>query len=405
MSEGYDHIAASMAFEPTDGYRRLRESCPVHRVAEHEPPFYVVGRFDDVVDTLKNPGLWANRFGPGVFYQQSGVLGTTDDPDHARHRAVLRNAFVPTSVAKLAPRLVAVADELLDEMVPLGGGDFVELFAAPFPAYGIGELLGVPAADRALFRQMSETVVAALTGGDVGEYERSKEALGDYVDARLAEREARGGPGHGAGAATWAAEDATADDALDALLAARADGRLSAGEVRHIGHQLLVAGHETTTSLLGMMLFRLLERPLILQQLRDDPALIPRAVEEALRFDSPVNGLFRTNVEATVLHDTEIAAGTKLQVLYASANRDETRFPDPDEFRLDRSQHEIGRHVAFGWGVHHCIGAPLARLEARVAFERILARMADIELDGEPVRNESFVLHGLTRLPLRWRPT
>ena len=154
-----------------------------------------------------------------------------------------------------------------------------------------------------------------------------------------------------------------------------------------------------------MMLLRLLERPLILQQLRDDPALIPRAVEEALRFDSPVNGLFRTNVEATVLHDTKIAAGTKLQVLYASANRDETRFPDPDEFRIDRPQHEIGRHVAFGWGVHHCIGAPLARLEARVAFERILARMADIELDGEPVRNESFVLHGLTRLPLRWRPT
>ena len=151
------------------------------------------------------------------------------------------------------------------------------------------------------------------------------------------------------------------------------------------------------------MLLRLLQFPDVMQRLRDDPSLIPAAVEEALRFDSPVNGLFRTNAQACAVHDVEIPAQSKLQLLYGSANRDPSRFSDPDEFRVDRPREEIGRHVAFGWGIHHCIGAPLARLEARVAFEQILARMTDIELAGEPVRNRSFVLHGLVSLPVRWR--
>ena len=388
MHDDYSYVEASLAFEPSVGYQQLRDGCPVHHVIEHDPPFYAIGRFTDVVDTLKNPGVWGNRDGPGVFHQESGALGSADDPDHARHRRVLRDAFVPSAVARMEPSLVAMADELLDELVPHGEGDFVSQFAFPFPALAIGELLGVPPEDREMFRELSGQIVAALTGGDLAAYHRGKEAVGDYVDERLAER-----AGHD-----------TDDDVLTALLAARSDGRLSPAEVRHLGHQLLVAGHETTTSLLGLMLYRLIERPALMQQLRDDPTLIPVAVEEALRFDSPVSGLFRTNVHDTTFHDIEFPTGTKLQVLYASANRDPAQFPDPDEFRLDRPKHELGRHVGFGWGIHHCIGAPLARLEARVAFERVLARMADIELAGEPVRNQSFVLHGLTSLPLRWTP-
>jgi cytochrome P450 len=387
MNDDYSYVEASLAFEPSVGYQQLRDGCPVHHVVEHDPPFYAIGRFADVVDTLKNPGLWGNRDGPGVFRQESGALGSADDPDHARHRRVLRDAFVPSAVARMEPSLVAMADELLDEFVPHGVGDFVSQFAFPFPALAIGELLGVPPADREMFGQLSAQSVAALTGGDVAVYHQCKETLGDYIDDRLAER-----VGHD--------DD---DDVLSSLLTARGDGRLSPAEVRHLGHQLLVAGHETTTSLLGLMLYRLIERPAVMQQLRDDPMLIPVAVEEALRFDSPVSGLFRSNLEDTTFHDIELPARTKLQVLNASANRDPAQFPDPDEFRLDRPKHELGRHVAFGWGVHHCIGAPLARLEARVAFERVLARMDDIELAGEPVRNQSFVLHGLTSLPLRWK--
>lgn len=389
MNQPYSHVESSMEFEPTAGYAYLREHCPVHHVTDHDPPFFVVSRFDDVVDTLKQPALWGNSDGPGVFYQRGGVLGSTDDPDHARHRAVLRRSFVPTNINTLEPVLTGFADDLLDEMLPLGTGDFVRLFAFPFPALAIGQLLGIPETDQHMFRDLADRVVAALTGGDLDAYEQAKTALGDYIDVRLAERES-------------VADDDLPDDVLTAMLRARRDGRLADHEVRHLGHQLLVAGHETTTSLLAMMLFRLLQHPALLQRLRDDPARIPDAVEESLRFDSPVNGLFRTSAAGSTIHDTEIPAGCKLQVLYASANRDPSHFSDPEVFDIDRPRRELGHHVAFGWGIHFCIGAPLARLEAKVAFTRLLARTSHIELAGEPVRNQSFVLHGLTSLPLRW---
>lgn len=389
MNQPYSHIESSMAFEPTIGYTDLRKHCPVHHVADHDPPFFVVSRFDDVVDTLKQPALWGNSDGPGVFYQRGGVLGSADDPDHARHRGVLRRSFVPTNINSLEPMLTMFADDLLDEMLPLCTGDFVRLFAFPFPALAIGHLLGVRAADQQMFRDLADRIVAALTGGDLAEYEQAKVTLGDYVDARLSERERL-------------PDDELPDDVLTAMLLARRDERLSPAEVRHLGHQLLVAGHETTTSLLGMMLFRLLQNPDVMQRLRDDPTLIPIAVEESLRFDSPVSGLFRTNSAECTVHATQIPSGSKLQVLYASANRDPARFADPDVFDIDRPNRELGRHVAFGWGIHFCIGAPLARLEARVAFRRILARTSHVELAGPPERNASFVLHGLTSLPVRW---
>jgi cytochrome P450 len=151
-----------------------------------------------------------------------------------------------------------------------------------------------------------------------------------------------------------------------------------------------------------MLLYRLLAEPALMAKVRSDHDLIPIAVEESLRFDSPVHGLFRTNHDERVVHGETLPPRTKLQVCYAAANRDPGQFADPDQFRLDRDRRESARHVAFGWGIHFCIGAPLARLEARVAFEQLLDRLDHIELAGEPVRNDSFVLHGLTRLPIRF---
>jgi cytochrome P450 len=403
MTEGYSHIDSARAFEPFDGYAQLREQCPVHAVAEHDPPFYVLSRFDDIVGVLKQPDLWGNRDGPGVFYQEAGVLGSTDDPDHARHRRTLRSAFLPTAIARLEPRVASIADVLFDEIVPKGEGDFIDLFAFPFPAIVIGELLGVRDEDRADFRDWSLVAVSALTGGDVTAYEEAKNAISDCIEVQVSAREAL--------LADADLEDGVdpigsvlPDDVSSILAVAHRDGVLSRAEFRHLGYQLLVAGHETTTSLLGLMLYRLLERPELMAALRADPALVPVAIEEALRFDSPVQGLFRTNAsECTVAGET-LPPRTKLQLLFGSANRDHAQWDAPDEFRLDRETKELRRHVAFGWGIHFCIGAPLARLETRLTFDRILARMDDIELAGEPQRNESFVLRGLTSLPLRWTP-
>jgi cytochrome P450 len=402
MTETYSHPEQATAFEPGEAYRFLREQCPIHHEAAHDPPFYVVSRYSDVQGALKQPREFENRHGPGVFYQDAGVLGSTDDPDHARHRRVLRDAFLPAAVARMEQRVTTIAEELFDELLPRGEGDFVDLFAFPFPALVIGEMLGVRVEDRNDFRRWSVLIVEALTGGDLDAYEEAKKAIGDYIEALIDERTVAL---HGAGLAPG--EDPIGqvipDDVLSRMLIARRDGLLSIGEIRHLGHQLVVAGHETTTSLLGLMLYRLIERPEVMDQLRNDLTLLPAAIEESLRFDSPVQGLFRTNAHECELHGETIAPGSKVQMLFASANRDAERFVDPDEFHIDRSTDELRRHLAFGWGIHYCIGAPLARLETRVAFEQVLTKMHDIELAGPAVRNASFVLHGLTSLPIRWK--
>ncbi len=403
ISDTFSYEEQAKAFEPADAYRYLREHCPLHREEGHEPPYYVLSRFEDVVAVLKQPDLWGNRDGPGVFYQEAGVLGSADNPDHARHRRVLQSAFLPTAIARLEPRVAAIADELLDEIVPLGEGDFVELYAVPFPAIVIGELLGVRPEDRDDFQRWSLAAVSALTGGDVGAYELAKGAISDCIEDQVEER-AKALDAVRLPDGVDPIGTAIPADVSSILLMGERRGLLSRAEVRHLGYQLLVAGHETTTSLIGLMLFRLIERPDLMARLRADPGLIPDAVEEALRYDSPVSGLFRTNTAECQIVGEPVPERTKLQLLFGSANRDPARFEEPDEFRLDREANELRRHVAFGWGIHLCIGAPLARQEARVTFERLLRRMDGIELAGEPVRNQSFVLHGLTGLPLRWTP-
>jgi len=400
------HTDAARRFEPTEHYGALREQCPVHHVVEHDPPFYAVSRFEDVVEVLRRNDLWSNRHGPGVFHQESGVLGSADDPDHARQRRVLRAALVPPVVARMEPFLRDATDALLDAVDPVGGDavtcEFVSAIAEPLPALAIADLLGVDPGLHDDFRRWSNESVAALTGGDVAGYQAAKAAVEDCVADGVATRRAMIGD--------HTADDdllgnQLPDDVMSRLAIAQHNGVLDDREVRHLGYQLLVAGHETTTSLLGMLLFRMLERPEIMAAVRADRSLIPTAIEEGLRFDSPVHGLFRTNLTDCELHGTTIAADTKLQVLYAAANRDPARFDHPDEFRLDRDRSELGRHVAFGWGIHFCIGAPLARLETRIVLEQMLDRWSHIELAGEPVRNDSFVLHGLTHLPITVRRT
>jgi cytochrome P450 len=390
---GYSHVAHANDLEPSIGHQHLRENCPLHREDGHDPPFHVVSRHADVFDVVTDPCRWGNGQGVGVYVQTGGVLGTADDPDHRRQRKVLQDAFRPAAIDALAPRVERIGDDLWSAAFSADGeGDFVRLFAFPFPAIVIAELLGVPLDRRDDFRRWSDDIVNGLGGGDLELVEQANIELFALVDSLVARREE-----------LLAAGEQLPDDVLSVLTAAKATGSLSHGEVRRLSQQLLVAGHETTASLISLMLYRLVERPELAEQLWADPSLIPSAVEEFLRFDSPVQGLFRVNAEPATVRGVELPAGTKLQALYASANRDPAVWDEPDELRLDRHLAGGRPHLAFGWGIHHCIGAPLARREGQLALRWMVERFQSVELTGPVAVNEPFILRGLTTLPIRWR--
>ena len=196
--------------------------------------------------------------------------------------------------------------------------------------------------------------------------------------------------------------DQLPEDAISTMTIAFSKGDLSRREIQRLGHQLLVAGHETTASLLALMVYRLSSQPELLTSLKNNPKLIEPAVEEFLRFDSPVQGLFRTNSKACPVRDSVIPAGTKLQAMFASANRDPEIWNDPDSIRFDRDPKLARQHLAFGWGVHYCIGAPLARLEARLALKKIVTSDTTLEVLEDPPTTPPFILRGFTELRIKW---
>ncbi|GDX27326.1 cytochrome P450 [Actinomycetes bacterium] len=388
----YSHLEHANDLEPAAGHHHLIEHCPLHKEDTFDPPFYVVSRHEDVLSMLTDPAQWTNGDGPGVFFQEGGVLGSADDPDHRRQRKVLQDGFRPAAIASLAPRVDIIGRELWDKAFASDGeGDFVTLFAFPFPAIVIAEMLGIHPEDRQQFGHWSDDIVNGLGGGDLSLVAIANEGIYGFVDALVAERQEileRG--------------ETPPDDLLSVLTVAYRNGDLQYGEVRRLSQQVLVAGHETTASLLSLMLYRLIQQPELVDLLRADPSLIPWAVEEFLRYDSPVQGLFRTNRDECVVHGEKIEADTKVQLLFAAANRDPEVWQDPDNIQLDRFGPGTKPHLAFGWGVHHCIGNVLARREGQLALRWMVETFEKVELIGPVQVNQPFILRGLTTLPIRW---
>ena len=388
----YSHLEHANDLEPAAGHHHLIEHCPLHKEDTFDPPFYVVSRHEDVLSMLTDPAQWTNGDGPGVFFQEGGVLGSADDPDHRRQRKVLQDGFRPAAIASLAPRVDIIGRELWDRAFASDGeGDFVTLFAFPFPAIVIAEMLGIRPEDREQFGHWSDDIVNGLGGGDLSLVAIANEGIYGFVDALVAERQEileRG--------------ETPPDDLLTVLTLAYRNGDLQYGEVRRLSQQVLVAGHETTASLLSLMLYRLIQQPELVELLRADPSLIPWAVEEFLRYDSPVQGLFRTNRDECVVHGEKIEADTKVQLLFAAANRDPEVWQDPDDIQLDRFGPGSKPHLAFGWGVHHCIGNVLARREGQLALRWMVETFEKVELIGPVQVNQPFILRGLTTLPIRW---
>ena len=395
----FDPFAPGFTDAPYPQYAALREAGPVF---EHPFGFWLLTRYEDVSWLLRAGGLSVedDKGADGPLRQlRESTYGDRspradglsmldrDPPDHTRLRRLVSKAFTPRAVRELRPRVTDLVDGMLDAMERAGRVDLVESLAFPLPFAVIAEMLGTPPSDHERIRELTGLVVRSLEPVIDPDLITAVAAANEELNGITAEMIA------------WKRAN-PADDLLTALINAEDDGAVL-GEEELIAQTLLlyVAGHETTVNLIAGGTLALLRHPDQYARLRDTPDLVPNAVEELLRYDSPVQASRRVTLEPITVRGVEIPAGAFVMASLASANRDE-RFwgPDADEVRRDRENAQ--QHVSFGAGPHHCLGASLARLEACVAFERMAARFPDMVLDGAVVWNGRMNLRGPARLPV-----
>ncbi|MFC9391988.1 cytochrome P450 [Streptomyces sp. NPDC057027] len=382
---------ADFTANPYPYYAKLREAGPVHEVRMPDGfQFWLIVGHEEARAALADQRLAKSPSVIGVRPPEEDVIGvhllSADAPDHTRLRRLVTAEFTGRRVESLRPRIERLTHELADAMEPAGRADLVDAYAFPLPITVICELLGVPAEDRDTFRGWSNELVTPT--GERGILD-ALEGFGGYLDGLIEDKRAAG----------------PADDLLSGLIAARAeDGdRLSGPELRAMAYLLLIAGHETTVNLISNTVRNLLTHPEQLAALRADPDLLDGAIEESLRYDGPVEtATFRVTREPVTIGDTVIPAGQSVIVGIGASDRDPARFPEPDRFDIRR---DTRGHLAFGHGIHYCLGAPLARLEGRIALRTLLDRFPLLELDQEPASLDwlpGMLMRGTRRLPVRW---
>jgi cytochrome P450 len=378
--------------DPYPRYQRLRQMSAVVRAKDGA---LVVTRYADCSTVTRDPRFrhlppdllaylgypdWAEH--PALRQLFTSML-LLNPPDHTRLRRLVSTTFTARRVQALRPAIVRMVDDLLDGMT--GEADFVTAFAFPLPVNVIGELLGVPASDRAQFQSLVRDwaqVLEVITPEVLSRADPAAATIRDYLTGLVAERRRR-----------------PTADLLSALVAAEEAGdQLSEDELLTTAALLFAAGFETTTNLLANGLVALLEHPAQLRLLRDRPDLAQPAVEELLRFDSPVQLISRVVAEPVELGGITVAAGERVVAYLGAGNRDPERFTDPDRLQLTRPPDNAP--LSFGGGIHYCLGAPLARLEAQVALPALLRRFPRLTLRGAPERRNSLSLKGFTRLPV-----
>ena len=399
----YDPLGAATLADPFPAYEQLRSACPVHHHGAFTPPFFTLSRYEDVLAGLRDWELWSMRFGDNPHYMHAVGL-FSDPPQHTGFRKLFNRGFTPRTIGRLDDEIEALAVELVDAMIDQGHGDFRELFASLLPVTIIARLLGIPVADLDLFREMCDDLTATFNVPDPAVSGPPRARLDAYFQLRIDERRAALADAGVADPGPEHVGDVVPNDLLSGLVVASYDGRrLEDAELHLMLMLLLLGGLETSTALLGNLVWRLLEDRSRWEAVRADPSLVEVAVEESLRHDPPVLGLFRTPTRDVDVHGVTIPKDAKVMLAFASANRDvDNRVEDPETFRLDRPLDEARRHLSFGFGVHFCPGAHLARLEAQVSLRVLLERMPDLRLDGPTERIAPFILWGRQRLPVRW---
>jgi cytochrome P450 len=388
--------------DPYSHYRRLREQAPLYR---SPLGFWLLSRYRDCAEVLRDP-RWGHRqdgdgadpigealggrglaIAPGEYVQ---VFLYMDPPDHTRLRNLVAKAFTARAIERLEPRIRRLTEELVDAALEAGEVDLIEALAFPLPMVIMSELVGAPASDRDLFKRWTRMLARGLDPDFLLPPEiiearnQAAREFADYIRSLITQRRRRPG-----------------EDLLSALVMVEERGhQLTETELVATTGLLLAAGHETTVNLIGNGMLALLRHPDQLRRLRDDPAIATSAVEELLRYDSSDQLTPRKALQDIVLDGQPIHQGEAAVVLLGAANRDPEAFPEPDRLDLTRSPN---RHLSFGHGIHYCLGAPLARLESRIAITTLLSRAPNIALAATPQYKPTLALRGLESLPVDLR--
>ena len=384
-------FSAEMRRNPYPLYEHLRRESPVF----HEPRagLWMVFAYDDVKRVLTDHASFSSRAAPPGGQPLDWMI-FQDPPRQTKLRALVLRAFTPRVIAALEPRIHTLVHELVDAAVARGQQmDVAADLAVPLPLRVIADMIGIPFADRARFQRWSDAILGlseTIAGGDGAEhaviaYRAASAEMRAYLADAVPRRRER-----------------PEDDLLSRLVVAELDGdRLSDDEILGFFQLLLVAGSETTTNLIGNAVLCFAERPEVPELLRTTPELLPSVIEEVLRYRSPVQAMFRRTTHAIELHGQTVPADQLVLAMIGSANRDPAHFDRADRFEPTRDPNP---HVAFGHGVHFCLGAPLARLEGRIALEYLLERVPRFELAGEWEPRKAFHIHGPIHLPIRLEP-
>jgi cytochrome P450 len=400
-SDPLDLFTPEATLDPHPVQARLRAEAPVHF---HESmDAWTVARHRDVVEVMRDARTFSSELGMGELMSgrvrpedpvrpgmgdMAGPLRmviAADPPDHTKLRRLVSAPFGPREVAPLEPRIRDLCERLVDDLVKADEPDLVQHVAWPLPVIVIAELLGIPTDRRDDFKRWSTDMVGGIAGDlDLEKSAQSGLEMFTFFVEAIAERQLEPG-----------------DDAISFLLSKsnvlEGDDQLTVPELVGFCVLLLIAGNETTTNLVGNAAHAFFEHPGEWAKLVADPSLATMAVEECLRFDGPVKTIFRMNAEDASIAGVPIPAGSRVLPLFSSANRDETVWPDADAFRIDRNPQE---HVAFGYGIHHCLGAPLARLEARILLDTLARRGITLTPRAPGVPVNGPILRGWQSVPV-----